>query len=187
MTFIGRYAPAAASVLRSLVDRSSWKDFLSLALPSFPSAADPLQFSPLHSAHAAGIAPLNVRAEAVVATLQHPLLRLQGEQIVCIKEWLDRAFTHDGTVSWGNFLWVLAAPATLSVFQRVWRQLWQVSASHSGDHSAWTVSEVISILDRVKLPPHEAASIVLHARASHPVAGGCIDWFACLSALAGSA
>jgi hypothetical protein len=187
MTFIGRYAPAAASVLRSLVDRSSWKDFLSLALPSFPSAADPLQFSPLHSADAAGVVPLNVRTEAVVATLQHPLLRLQGEQIDCIKEWLYRAFTLDGTVSWGGFVWVLAAPVASSALQRVWRQLWQASASHSGDHSAWTVSEVVSLLERVKLPPHEASAIILHARASHPAGDGCIDWFASLSALAGSA
>ena len=173
MNFIDRYAPVAASVLRSLVDRAAWKDFLSLALPSFPSAADPLNFVPLASIDAAGIVPLNVRADVLVATLQHPLLRLQGEQINCIREWIERAFTQDGnggdggddigdgSVAWGSFVWVLAAPAAISALQRVWRQLWQASASRSEEHSSWTASEVASLLESVKLPPHEAAAVIL--------------------------
>jgi hypothetical protein len=187
MKFIDRYVPVAASVLRSLVERAAWKDFLSLALPSFPSAADPANFSPLASFHCAGIVPLNVRNEILVATMQHPLLRLQSEQIDCIREWLNRAFTKDGSVDWGSFVWVLAAPAATSALQRIWRQLWQVSTSRSGEHSEWTATEVISVLESVKMPPHEAAAIILHVRASYSASNGSIDWFAALSALAGRA
>ncbi len=186
MTFISRYAPAAAAALRSLVDRASWKDFLSLALHSFPSAADPHVFSPLASADAAGIAPMSVRTSVLNATLQHPLLRLQSEQIDCICQWLDRSFTKDDSVAWGSFVWVLAAPAATSALQRVWRQLWEASASRSGDHSTWTPHEIISLLQSVKLPPHEAAAVLLHVRASHSSGDSCIDWLAAMSSLAGS-
>ena len=187
MTFIGRYAPAAASVLHSLVDRAAWKDFLSLALHSFPSAADAFVFSPLASAEAAGIAPMHVRTGVLVETLQHPLLRLQREQIDCICQWLDRAFTNEDSVAWGSFVWVLAAPAAANALQRVWRQLWQGSASRSGDQSAWTADEVLNLLQSVKLPPHEAAAVILHVREAHPADDACIDWLAAMSALAGSA
>ncbi len=187
MNFIDRYAPVAASVLRSLVDRAAWKDFLSLSLPSFPSAADPFEFSPLISVNAAEVVPLNVRTEILIATLQHPLLRLQGEQINCIREWVERAFTKDGNVAWGGFVWVLAAPAAVAALQRVWRQLWQATASRSGDHSTWSPNDIVSLLESVKLPPHEAAAVILHVRASHSASDGSIDWLAAMSSLAGSA
>jgi hypothetical protein len=186
-TFISRYAPAAAAALSSLVDRATWKDFLSLALHSFPSAADPHVFSPLASADAAVVATMNVCTDVVIATLQHPLLRLQSEQIGCICQWLDRSFTKDGSVAWGGFVWVLAAPAATSALQRVWRQLWEATASRSGDQSTWTPDEVLSLLHSVKLPPHEAAAILLHVRESHSLSAGCVDWLAAMSALAGIA
>jgi hypothetical protein len=65
--------------------------------------------------------------------------------------------------------------------------LWQGSASRSGDQSAWTADEVLNLLQSVKLPPHEAAAVILHVREAHPADDACIDWLAAMSALAGSA
>jgi hypothetical protein len=129
---------------------------------------------------------LNVDAEAVVAVLQHPLLRLPREQVDCICQWLESDFKKDGKVAWAGFIWILAARAATSALQRVWRQLWEATASRSGSDPSWTASEVVSLLRVVKLPPHEAAAVVLHARIFHLEGNGRIDWPSAMKNLSGS-
>ena len=68
----------------------------------------------------------------------------------------------------------------------VFANLIQTSSNRSGDDCTWTASEVVSLLETVKLPPHEAAAVILHARQTHAADSGGIDWLAAMRAMGGS-